>query len=105
LTPPYFKDVCQSFDLSVSRTKDVLMLLIDEGHLIKVKEDLYFHVDAVSTLKNQVVTFFGANDEMSTPQFKEIAGVSRKYLIPLLEHFDAKNVTIRVGDVRKFRGK
>jgi selenocysteine-specific elongation factor len=32
-----------------------------------------------------------------------MAGVSRKYLIPLIEYFDAKNVTIRVGDVRKLR--
>ena len=41
---------------------------------------------------------------MSTPQFKEIAEVSRKYLIPLLKYFDARNITIRVGDIRKLRG-
>ncbi len=41
---------------------------------------------------------------MSTLQFKEIAGVSRKHLIPLLEYFDARNVTIRVGDIHKLRG-
>ena len=41
---------------------------------------------------------------MSTPQFKEIAEVFRKYLIPLLKYFDARNVTIRVGDIRKLRG-
>jgi len=40
---------------------------------------------------------------MTTPQFKDIAKVSRKYLIPLLEYFDSQNVTIRVGDTRKLR--
>jgi selenocysteine-specific elongation factor len=30
-------------------------------------------------------------------------GASRKFLIPLFEYFDAKNVTLRVGDVRKLR--
>ncbi|WP_020586870.1 SelB C-terminal domain-containing protein [Desulfobacter curvatus] len=40
---------------------------------------------------------------MSTPQFKEIAEVSWKYLIRLLKYFDARNVTIQVGDTRKHR--
>jgi selenocysteine-specific elongation factor len=49
------------------------------------------------------VDFLNANEEITTPQFKDIAGVSRKYLIPLFEYFDATNVTLRVGDVRKLR--
>jgi selenocysteine-specific elongation factor len=32
-----------------------------------------------------------------------MTGASRKYVIPLAEYFDAKNVTLRVGDVRKLR--
>jgi len=35
--------------------------------------------------------------------FKDMTGASRKYVIPLIEHFDATNVTIRVGDIRKLR--
>ena len=35
--------------------------------------------------------------------FKEMTGASRKFLIPLFEYFDSKNVTLRVGDVRKLR--
>jgi selenocysteine-specific elongation factor len=34
-------------------------------------------------------------------KFKEIAGVSRKYAIPLLEYFDRSRVTRRVGDKRQ----
>jgi selenocysteine-specific elongation factor len=45
------------------------------------------------------------NGEMTTPQFKEMTGVSRKYLIPLIEYFDARNVTIRIGDIRKLRNR
>jgi len=32
--------------------------------------------------------------------FKELAGVSRKYAIPLLEYFDRARVTRRAGDKR-----
>jgi selenocysteine-specific elongation factor len=103
LTPPYFKDLCQSLDIDPSGAKDVLMLLVNENQLIKVKEELYFHSQTIEKLKAKTVDFLRANPDMSTPQFKEIAGVSRKYLIPLLEYFDSQNVTIRVGDVRKLR--
>jgi len=103
LTPPYFKDLCQSLHTDPSGAKDVLMVLVNQGQLIKVKEELYFPSQAVEQLKARMVEFLKANPEMSTPQFKEIAGVSRKYLIPLLEYFDSQNVTIRVGDVRKLR--
>ena len=32
--------------------------------------------------------------------FKEMAGISRKYAIPLLEYFDRERVTRRAGDKR-----
>jgi selenocysteine-specific elongation factor len=32
-----------------------------------------------------------------------MTAASRKFVIPLIEFFDAKNVTIRVGDTRKLR--
>ncbi|MDM8526505.1 selenocysteine-specific translation elongation factor [Desulfococcaceae bacterium HSG8] len=105
LTPPYFKEVGKSLDIDSSRAKDVLMLLVDEEKIVKVKEDLYFQSDAVNDLKGRVTDFLISNGEMTTPQFKEIAKVSRKYLIPLLEYFDSKNMTIRVGDIRKLRSR
>jgi selenocysteine-specific elongation factor len=37
------------------------------------------------------------------PEFKELSGLSRKYTIPLLEHFDGTKVTLRVGDKRVLR--
>ena len=105
LAPPYFKELVKQLDIDPLRGKDVLMLLVDEGPLIKVKEDLYFYNPAVETLKGTVIDFLKANEEMSTPQFKDMAKVSRKYLIPLIEYFDSKNITIRIGDIRKLRRK
>jgi selenocysteine-specific elongation factor len=41
-----------------------------------------------------------ADRVIEVPKFKEIAGISRKYAIPLLEHFDRTKVTQRVGEKR-----
>jgi selenocysteine-specific elongation factor len=37
---------------------------------------------------------------MDMAQFKEIAGVSRKYAIPILEYFDREKLSRRAGDKR-----
>ncbi|MGZ4816102.1 MAG: SelB domain-containing protein [Terriglobales bacterium] len=37
---------------------------------------------------------------MDVARFKDLAGVSRKYAIPLLEYLDRERVTKRVGDER-----
>lgn len=103
LQPPYFKALSETLSIDTAQAKAVLQLLTDEGRIIKVKEDLYFDAEAVETLKNRLVTFLETNEEIDTPRFKEMTGVSRKFVIPLIEYFDAKHVTIRIGDIRKLR--
>ena len=79
------------------------MLLVEAGQIVKTKDDLYFDAGAVARLKAELVEFLKSNGEITTPQFKEMTGVSRKFVIPLIEYFDAKKVTLRVGDSRKLR--
>ena len=103
LQPPYFKEVVNTLDYDSSYAKDVLMVLVAEGILIKAKEDLYFHTEPLRGLKEKLIAFLQTHGEITTPQFKEMTQASRKYVIPLLEYFDAKHVTLRVGDSRKLR--
>lgn len=105
LTPPYFKELSKTLDIDAKRAKDVLMLLVEEGLILKIKEDLYFYAEAVNDLKSRLVDHLKLNKEITTPQFKDIALVSRKFLIPLIEYFDSTNVTLRVGDSRKLRSR
>lgn len=105
LKPPYFRDIPGQLKIDSQSAKDVLMLLVKENIIIKAKDDLYFDREAVNILQKKLVNFLEINTEMTTPQFKDIAGVSRKYLIPLIEYFDSTNLTIRVGDIRKLRHK
>jgi selenocysteine-specific elongation factor len=103
LQPPYFRDVVKQLGADPKRTQEVLMHLVEEGQIVKTKDDLYFHATAVDGLKNRLVEFLKSKGEITTPQFKEMTGASRKYVIPLIEYFDSKNVTLRVGDSRKLR--
>jgi selenocysteine-specific elongation factor len=103
LQPPTVKEVLAELAVAESELKPVLQLLTKEGTLIKVKEDLYFHRQALEELEGKIISFLRQNKEMNPPQFKEISQVSRKFAIPLLEHFDSKKLTIRIGDKRILR--
>lgn len=103
LQPPFFRDIGKTLGVDPTRAKDVLEHLIDEGLIVRTKEDLFFDAAAVAELRNRLVAFLEANEEITTPQFKEMTGASRKFVIPLIEYFDAQMVTLRVGDVRKLR--
>ena len=78
--------------------------MLAKGILVKTKEEIYFHAAAMAELQTSLVAWLREHGEITTPQFKEMTGASRKYTIPLLEYFDAQKVTIRVGEVRKLRG-
>jgi len=103
LMPPYFRDLVKTLDTNESTARDVLNLLVQDRKLIKVKEDLYFHAEVVEKLRRELVSFLKAHEEITTAEFKDMTGASRKYVIPLFEYFDARNTTIRIGDIRKLR--
>ncbi len=76
--------------------------LARSGGVVRVKE-LYFDAAAVGALKEKLVAWLEKRGEITVPEFKELTGLSRKYIIPLLEHFDMSKVTLRVGDKRVLR--
>ncbi|MBN2034034.1 MAG: selenocysteine-specific translation elongation factor [Deltaproteobacteria bacterium] len=103
IQPPYFKELKEKFPGNTAA--DMLGVMVKDGILVKVKEDLYFHRDVIEGLKNRLVGFLKDMGEIDTPQFKEMTNASRKYTIPLLEYFDITQLTMRVGDKRMLRRK
>jgi len=103
ITPPYFRDICRSLQVAPQDARDVLQLLVENKALVKVKDDLYFQHEVIDDLRERLVAFLRDRGAITTPEFKDMTGASRKYVIPLAEYFDAANVTIRVGDTRQLR--
>ncbi|MCK5349197.1 MAG: selenocysteine-specific translation elongation factor [Desulfobacula sp.] len=105
LTPPFFRTICQDLDIDKKNATDVLHMLIDEKSIIKTKDDLYFDSREIEKLEQKLIAFLKKNESITTPEFKDMTGVSRKYVIPLIEYFDSVHLTIRVGDTRQLRRK
>jgi selenocysteine-specific elongation factor len=78
--------------------RKILQLLIDSGALVKVHGDMFFHVSALDDLITKLRA--RAEQTIDVGAFKDLAGISRKYAIPLLEYFDRQRVTRREGERR-----
>ncbi len=103
LTPPNLKDVLEPLGLTFKEAASVYRLLQDQGDIVRIKDDMYFASSAVEGLRNKLAAYFAENEELGPQDFKDLAGLSRKFSIPLLEYMDKEKFTIRVGDKRRLR--
>lgn len=106
MTPPNLKDVLEPLSLDFKEAAPVLKLMQEANELVRVKDGLYFHTAAMDEIKSRVTVWFNTHDDLDPAGFKELSGgLSRKYIIPLLEFCDRERITVRVGDKRQLRGR
>lgn len=88
--------------LTRTEARKVFQMLLDLHQLIKVNDALYISQVAICDLRGKLKDHAATSADRSidVPKFKEIAQVSRKYAIPLLEYFDREKITQRVADKR-----
>ena len=96
LTPPESKEVAPGVSGS-----EIVGLLVARGALVKLHDGKVFHADALEALRKKLWEFAKHTPQIDVGAFKELAGLTRKHAIPLLEHFDAERTTRRVGNKRE----
>jgi selenocysteine-specific elongation factor len=101
--PESIKELAAAFKLSEKQVLEHLNLLARENRAIKVKGDLFYAVEPYHSIVQKISGHLSAKGEITPNEFRELTGLSRKYFIPLLEHFDEIKLTIRVGDKRVLR--
>lgn len=102
-TPPNLKDVLERAGVTGKAAAPVLRHLQESGQLVKVTEGMWYHAPALKEIRELLRGWFAEHEELSAPDFKALTGLSRKYIITLLEYFDRERFTVRVGDVRRLR--
>jgi selenocysteine-specific elongation factor len=75
-------------------------VLVAERALERVGEGFLVHRDHLEALKARVRERFSPGSKIEVSAFKELTGLSRKYVIPLLEYLDREKVTRRAGNDR-----
>jgi selenocysteine-specific elongation factor len=98
LAAPAMTEVLKSSGVEPARARSILQILLREGKLTRVSDELVLDAGSLSQLRNSLASRRG--ERFSVPVFKEWTGVSRKYAIPILEYLDREHVTKRDGDER-----
>ncbi|MCL2068977.1 MAG: selenocysteine-specific translation elongation factor, partial [Oscillospiraceae bacterium] len=80
--------------------RKVLEALLARGVLVSVAPQMYFHKDIYDGALAQVIAFITREGQITLAQMRDISGTSRKFALALLEHFDRRGLTKKVGDAR-----
>lgn len=97
---PLVKAIRQSKIAGISGALDTL---VASGKLVRVGEHVY-RGDQMAEIRTGLVRTLRAEGHITAARFRDVVGTSRKYIVPLLEFFDAAGVTVRDGDQRSLRG-
>ncbi len=74
--------------------------MVAKGILVKVAENMYFHIQTVEKAKDLLKQGFAKKEAMALSDIRDLFDSSRKYVLPLLEYFDGQKFTKRVEDKR-----
>jgi selenocysteine-specific elongation factor len=105
LTPPSLTDVVNDFKDQKAKAQSIIKLMLKDRDLIKINEEMCFSGEALRKLRDDYKAMLIKDGKATPATFKDLTGLSRKYIIPLMEYFDVNKLTVRVGDHRILREK
>ena len=85
--------------------KQVLESMITAGKLIKLTDQILYHVDVYQQALKLAMDYVAEHGQITLGETRDLLGSSRKYTLALLEYWDRKNITKKVGEARTFTGK
>ncbi len=80
--------------------EEILRLGEEAKEVVRIEAGVYYTVGQIETFK---VRLKALGRPFSAAEVRDAIGSSRKYVIPLLEHLDAIDFTLRQGDLRVVR--
>ena len=82
---------------------DLLGVLIFEGKVVKVSDNVVFTSSAFIDMTDKIKLWLKENGEITVADVRDMFGTSRKYALALMDYLDHERITRRVGDSRVLR--
>jgi len=89
----------------ITGSKEIIDFLIQEGEIIRLSDGILLESKNYDIMKNKLINFLRINGSISIAQVRELLGISRKYIIPLLNKMDEEKITQRKENVRILKTK
>lgn len=74
--------------------------LVKLGSLVSLDGNILYHRDVYEKMKNAIMSLFDTKNKVTVPEAKEAVGLSRKYILPLLNRIERDGLIKRLGDFR-----
>jgi selenocysteine-specific elongation factor len=100
LSPPSLKELGDTLGVE-GEIQGILSLMEEDGEVVSVDGDFFFHRDTVFAASLAVIEAFPGAEGLGPADFREVLPITRRHLLPLLRYFDLLGVTTRIGDERK----
>ena len=100
LQAPPPDDVIAELGADRTTARKILQLLVKDGVLVKISDDLIIDRAALQKLIDDVRALKAGAGRLGVREFKDLTGLSRKFMLPLLEYLDGQRITRRIGDER-----
>ena len=92
--------IAEESTLPIKKVLELLHVLKGQEKVIDIADGLWSSRLRVKEISDKLKQYFAKSDKLSVVQFKDITGLTRKSVIPLLEYFDRQKITIRDGNNR-----
>jgi selenocysteine-specific elongation factor len=97
--PPKGFDAAKVLGTKPQVVEGLVSHLVKSGLLVRLSPDLVVHRDVAAAAEAKLESVKGQT--LAVAGFRDLLGLTRKTLIPLLEYFDSRKKTRRLGDLRK----
>ncbi len=96
--PPRSEELARALGTKPAVVDGLVSHLVKSGVLVRLSPELVVHRDAVEAAVEKLAPMKGKT--LAVGGFRDVLGLTRKSLIPLLEYLDTRRKTRRVGDLR-----
>lgn len=103
VTPPTLTHAAERLGVDMTLARKAAAFAEQEGALVRVASDFFFGAQVVEAAREKVAAYLRDGRGATAAELKEVIGASRKYVVPLLERFDAMGFTVRDGDIRTLK--
>lgn len=87
----------------VKNFKQVLESLVNTGKLVRVEEKILLHADYYNKALTLAKEHIDQNGQITLAEMRDLMGASRKFAVAVLEYWDKRGITKKVGDARTFK--
>lgn len=99
-SPPSIEELREKLGINQAEFDEMISYLSEKNEIIKIQDGMYFLVETIEKGKALLSDYFASEKELSLAAFRDILNTSRKYALPLIEHYDRIRFTKRIGDTR-----